>query len=196
MNLRSRTVLTFTIDQIALSAKGLNIQPHDSYIGSYREFLKYFEDLNEITFHNFVIGTHFIYGWMPTILELRGTEQRMAEVVSIMNVAKQGRLVTENELSILQEVINNSPVGPSKLLHFVRPDIYAIWDGKIYQYINGVESDYQMGKPKNYLAYLANCGEVTSDRRFERIHDLVNAKVGYKVSAFRAVELVMFYSSR
>ena len=52
-----------------------------------------------------------------------------------------------------------------------------------------------MQSTTNYLAYLANCSEITQSDKFEQVHASMNTKIGYAVAALRAIELVMFMSS-
>ncbi|MFN0278675.1 MAG: hypothetical protein ACKVRN_08740 [Pyrinomonadaceae bacterium] len=188
---------TFTIEQIARSERLVKkFQPEDSYILSYREFIAYFAGLEGITAHNLVIGAHFAYGWMPTILELKKTAEFIPSAVTILNEAKRGREITEEDLQVLRDTINNSLVGASKLLHFVNPNSYAIWDSRVFKYINGQPAyNYQMQNTQNYLGYLANCKEITETNEFKPVHASMNAKLGYAVSPFRAVELIMFMNS-
>lgn len=43
---------------------------NDSYIHSYSEFINYFKNIDWIEKHHLVIAIHFVYGWMPTIIQL------------------------------------------------------------------------------------------------------------------------------
>lgn len=94
---------------------------------------------------------------------------------------------------MLKGLIDNSLVAVSKLLHFVRPDLYAIWDSRVYTYVNGSYSQYLIQMPRNYLAFLDNCGEIIQDGRFRPVHASMNQKIGYEVSPLRALELVMYW---
>jgi hypothetical protein len=190
-----------TFEQIAQVAEKIkDFQPEDSFMLSYREFITYFASLESITPHNLIIGSHFTYGWMPRQLELKKpTKERLAETADVLNeVKKHGRLSGEREkLLFLKGLINNSLVGTSKLLHFVNPHVYAIWDRRVYRYINQCDPhDYQINDVENYLAYLKNCEEIVQDERFKQIHIVINGKVGYEVTPYRAVELIMFENSK
>ena len=46
----------------------------------------------------------------------------------------QGAL-SDEEIGALASLINNSLVGASKLLHFVAPEHFAIWDLRIYRFL-------------------------------------------------------------
>ena len=184
--------MPISVKQIARDEQRVSFQPEDSYLLSYQEFVRYFADRDTITAHDFVIGAHFVYGWMPTILELKNVRANTPKVVAVLNSVKRGEAIGVDELTLLKETINNSLVGPSKLLHFVNPQSYAIWDSRVFRYIHGkVPWDYQIGNPHKYLEYLALCKEMTRDSRFPPIHHSMNAKIGYLVSAYRALELVM-----
>ncbi len=62
----------------------------------------------------------------------------------------------------------------------------------MYKYINDEEDYDQLNEPGNYLTFLDNCKGITSDERFKQIHTSMNRKIGYEVTPYRAVELVMF----
>ena len=177
------------IEQIVRDERDLQIDPATSDHITYPEFVKYFADLEVIKLHNLIIGANFTYGWMPTMLKFKSND--FGSSVAILNKAKHGDLITEAELVTLRDFINNSVVGTSKLLHFVAPSVYAIWDSRVYRYINERDHYGDMIKPQNYFAYIENCTELVQHRDFPRVHDSMKRKLGYSVSPLRSVELVM-----
>ncbi len=184
---------TITIDQILEDEPKVSI-PVDSpdYVACcvmYPEFLRYFSEMQTISRHAFIVGASMAYSWMPTILRFRTDD--FTQCLRILNEVKQKKkIISKEELLELRNVVNNSIVGTSKLLHFIAPDVYAIWDSRVCRYIdcNGSECD----KPESYFAYLDNCRNLISDSRFDAIHSSINEKLGYPVSALRAVELIMY----
>ena len=190
-----------SFDRFANSAAAVPQQKEESYLLSYKEFVDYFEQLERITSHNFIIATHFTYGWMPTILKLKGLskeaplEALYPHLVNALNKVKNSIDISEMELALLIRVVNNSLVGVSKLLHVINPLKYAIWDSRVYRYINGKKPhNYQIIDIKNFKAYLLNCKEISDHDGFHEIHADINNKMGYNVSAYRAIEWVMFMS--
>ena len=181
-----------TIEDIIRDEAGVQFDPGDSYLLSYPEFIAYFSGLDEITPHNLIIAANFTYGWMPTILTFKSRD--FAAGVAILNAARRRDLVGERDLNSFRSLIGNSMVGVSKLLHFVNPSRYAIWDRRVYTYINKSYSQARIQKPRNYLAYLDNCREITTDGRFAPIHASMNRKIGYEVTSYRALELVMYWN--
>ena len=131
----------FSLEDIKKSVRQIPSQEHQSYLISYREFIDYFKNLEKIEFHNFIIATHFVYGWMPKILQLRNLPEEnnfmnlCSTLLSTLNKIKRRLEISDTELNILVTVINNSIVGVSKLLHFINPEDYAIWDSNVYRYI-------------------------------------------------------------
>jgi len=160
---------------------------------SYPEFLKYFADLKTITKHNVIIGINFTYGWMPTMFAFRSGN--LDEAVKILNRAKQGKIPSESELGILRNCFNNSLVGTSKLLHFINPEKFAIWDSRVYRYLTGAKPyNYRIDKCKSYLDFLRFCEEVTIKAGYNKIHNSLIKKIGYKMTKYRTIELVMYLS--
>jgi len=179
-----------TVEHIIRDEASVEFEPGDSYLLSYPEFIAYFANLNEITRHNLIIAANFTYGWMPRILAFKS--QEFTAGVAILNAARSRRVIGERELSSLRELIDNSLVGVSKLLHFVNPRLYAIWDRRVCTYVNGSCSHGDIQEPRNYLAYLDNCHEIIHDGQFKPVHDSMNKKIGYDVTRCRALELVMY----
>lgn len=162
----------------------------NSYLKSYATFINYFASLpNEIKFENLIIGSHFVYGWMPTILKLQISDEK--SILEILNKAKVGTTLDVNEISALKACVNNSLVGASKLLHFINPLEYAIWDSRINKYLTG-RNHYGIDNVETYIDYLRELKVVEENPQFKELHNSVNQALQYKVSPKRAIELIMF----
>lgn len=184
-----------SITQLIHDEKAVKFRVNDSYLLSYRVFIKYFSRKRHISIQDFIIGTHFTYGWMPTKLDLyfNKTPCTLKDATKILNRARQSNVISIEELKILRSVINNSLVGTSKLLHFINPHAFPIWDSGVYHYITKERPfTYRVENPHHYLEYKSNCTALSEDSRFPPIHSSINSKLGYSVSSFRAIELIMF----
>ena len=168
----------------------------ENYLLSYPFFLNYFQNLESINLENLVIGISFTYSWMPTILKalnLKNTE----EVLFILNEVKKGKLIDEQQLTTLKTTFNNSLVGTSKLLHFINPRQYAIWDSRVFRFLNDVEPHkYRLEKPRAYIEYLNLIEELKNEKAFTAFFDLIKQKVGYDITEYRALELAFFKGSQ
>lgn len=101
-------------------------------------------------------------------------------------------IVSDRDLAALRGLVNNSLVGASKLLHFVAPGHFAIWDSNIYAFVFEEQPHpYRLNKIEKYHIYLEKLGSLQRDARFDSFHQSVNSKIGYQVSKLRALELVM-----
>lgn len=167
---------------------------YNSYIITYQEFIKYFEEIDIIEKHHLIISCHFVYGWMPTILSLNDSD--LTQVLELLNQAKKGRLLSLDELSILKKYINNSLVGLSKLLHFIHPEIYAMWDSRIFRFLTGKNSTYGIGRPSAYLEYLQGIRSIIEQKEFDQYYQKIQKKFPYSISKMRAVEIVIFQSKQ
>lgn len=138
------------------------------------------------------------YGWMPTVLDLypEAPNIDLATGARLLSQAKSAGSLTDNEVEQLARLINNSLVGASKLLHFVSPQHFPIWDSKIYAFVfQEKPHNYRVSQVSKYRQYLAQLGQLRKGSRFESFHASVNQKVGYEVSEIRALELVMFLNA-
>lgn len=170
-----------------------NDSTQDSYNKSYCHFVKYFKDKQQLTEHDLIIAANFTYGWMPTILEFKSDEFDLA--MSIVNKAKQSKRISDEELLVLKKLMNNSIVGVSKILHFINPNVYAIWDSRVCNFLTGKAHAYKVQKSGLFWAYLDLCQKVAAAPEFEVIHRNYQEKVGYEITPMRTVEQIMFICS-
>lgn len=172
----------------------LSIDPKiKSYFQTYPHFIEYFKNQNHISLHDVVIGISFTYSWMPTILKSIDLKDEKT-LVDVINRAKRGEDLSIKDLEYLKSVFNNSLVGTSKLLHFVNPEKFAIWDSKVYRSIfNEEPHGYKVEKPETYLGYLDLLHQLKQEVNFTKFHTLINQNFGYDVTAIRALEIGFFY---
>jgi len=157
---------------------------------SYRSFVGFFEGKSSIKPHDALLGASLAYAWMPTILDFRGDA---GEVAGLLQKAAKGVDLDADELEVLASAVNNSMVGASKLLHFVSPGKYAIWDSRVYRYLSRKKPYAQrLRSPEAYLEFLAFVRSLVGDNRFRKAHRHVEKVIGYPVTAIRAAEYVMF----
>ena len=175
-------------------AENFRIPPYDSYIESYPEFLQYFENITSIEKHHLIISSHFAYGWMPTILNLETKE--IDRILSLLNAVKAGHLLDLEEIKTLKNCINNSLVGLSKLLHFINPGNYAIWDSRIFRYLTGKKSPYGIDQPELYLQYLQGLNEIFENKNYIELHSIIEGKFDCQLTPMRAIEILMFETDK
>lgn len=63
-------MIKIDIQKLLKDYNSINIFTNDSYFQSYPYFISYFENICQINKDNLIIGSHFVYGWMPTVLSL------------------------------------------------------------------------------------------------------------------------------
>ena len=158
-----------------------------------------------ITAEGYVAATHMVYGWMPTVLTLttQSPVEPFALEAAILERARGGEEMTDDDLDKLKTSINNSIVGTSKLLHFVRPDRYAIWDSKVYAYLRAQahpkwsrKIDHQdVNKISRFKHYTSELRALVQKPEFKPVHDHVNSIFEYRVTALRAAEVLMYAKS-
>jgi hypothetical protein len=180
-----------TIDKLRNDEKNIIIKKNSSDLISYPEFLKYFLNLESISKHNLIIGINFTYAWMPTIFNFKSN--KIDQSVIILNSAKNGYRPNKKELELLKECFNNSLVGTSKLLHFINPEVFTIWDSRIYRYLkNEAPHKYRVENINSYLDFLKFCDYIIENEEYSEIHNSLENKVGYKMSKHRTLDLIMY----
>jgi hypothetical protein len=170
----------------------------NSYILSYPHLLSYFAAKPSFGPEDVIRDAHMAYGWMPTVLELYPEPPNidLPKAAELLTKAKTAGVLTDKDIEQLARLVNNSLVGASKLLHFVSPQRFAIWDSKIYAFVfRERPHNYRVSQVSKYRDYLTKLDQYQKDPRFAAFHASVNTKVGYTVSALRALELVMFLNA-
>lgn len=186
---------TPTLLSLEADAEQLQVDCVNTYLVSYPEFLAYFQNVATIEHHHVVIGAHFTYGWMPKILTLG--KRDLNQAAELLNLIKSGNSIGIEGLRLLKEIINNSTVGLSKLLHFVNPHLYAIWDSHVAHYLLGRPCPQNwIGDLTLYMDYLQLCQGIVQLPDYKGIHEVVTEKVGYSMSSLRTLELLMFRSAQ
>jgi hypothetical protein len=183
---------TITIDKLLHDEQKVVIEKDSNYIISYPVFLKYFKKLPKITKEELIIGINFTYGWMPTTFKFKNSIDELDRVVELLNKARSRTVLSFEELELMKSCLNNSTIGLSKLLHFVNPKLYPIWDRKVCYYL--YKSKKRIESCHSYLCFLDFCRYITNENGFAPIKSSIENKVGYKMSAIRTAELVMFYN--
>lgn len=178
------------LERIIADEPNVPYQADDSFTYTYFAFIRYFQQLVSIEPDNVIISAHFTYGWMPTMLKLK--HRQLHHAADILTQVKQRKDITDDELTFLISLINNSLVGVSKLLHFIDPERYAIWDSRVAAYFDASISSWRMHEPLTYRHYLASCSVIVKHRDFSPVHQSIMTKIGQPVSALRAIELVMY----
>lgn len=170
----------------------------DAYVVSYPHLLEYFSSKQLLDAGDVVRGAHMVYGWMPTILELypeQGKDGLDAAAQTLVK-ARTGKELDDQEIEGLASLVNNSLVGASKLLHFVAPAHFPIWDSKVYSFVHEKRPyHYRVNSVDAYKKYVQLLKELAKKPQFQDFHGSVQKKLGYSVSPMRALELVMFLNA-
>lgn len=162
-----------------------------TYLISYPYLVNYFEKANSIHPSELIIGNAIVYGLMPTTMNLK--RGYFEDLLDPLNQLKENgsRLSVEN-FSKLKKLVNNSVTGTSKLLHFINPKIYPIWDSRINRFITGSKSS--TNTISRYEEYLSNFDELNQDKRFGIITSSLSKKIDYEISNSRAFEMILYLS--
>ena len=185
-----------------------------SYLVSYPLLVNYFKCLPLMSRDCFVLGLFMVYGWMPRALRLNcGCEIDEKEFLRVRSFllkiqsADTGRVMAclDGEgmatLEKLKRMTNNSVVGMSKVLHFVNPEVFPIYDSNI----GSLSKNFS--DVKNYVKYVKGfhgfCLNVEDAvNRFCRSEKMMDFKAAFgydpefSVAGVRMVELTLFNYAR
>ncbi|SMD37880.1 hypothetical protein SAMN04488029_3518 [Reichenbachiella faecimaris] len=162
-----------------------------TYLTAYPYIIDFFNKLESINPTELIIGNAVVYGWMPTTMNLR-TNDLEAVLAPLNQLKKEKRKLNSDEFSQLKLLVNNSVTGTSKLLHFIQPEVYPIWDSRVNRFISGSTKD--TNTISAYEEYLLLFDEIAGDKRFVQLISSLTEKLDYTITAARAFEMIMYLS--
>jgi hypothetical protein len=184
------------LDTEIILSKLENLKPieNDSYLKVYSGLVD-FCSRQEVCDATTLMGlSHMVYGWMPTIIKF---DPNIKIEKQLFEDIKRGSIETIF-LQTLKRAINNSIVGTSKLLHFMNPEEYPIWDSRVYRSITGKTGyNSRVNSVEIYIEYMNKTKKVIEELNMEELYLKLMEK-GYcskKVSDIRMIEMILFYSS-
>lgn len=143
------------------------------------------------------------YGWMPRILRI--DPEFLPASVATLALVRDADIHNWHEISIdpLAKCVR-SAVGASKILHFVNPEVFPIWDSKVERLRckRPFMSDKHMSKVIHYNAYLREVHAMAQESQAEAFCASMNRSLRdrlstlsiepYSVCNVRAIELAAF----
>ena len=159
------------------------VDPTDRYVKSYPLLLKSTAHLCDAMGSNAVPGVaHIVYGWMPTILQNLTFDDHINDHLiaarQINDFQSAFNLVDGLETS----PINNSWVGLSKVLHFINPEFFPIWDSVVAKHF-GV-SNHKIKQKKIYTKYMKFISENLEFKSVSTVQNLFEKRANYTIADF------------
>lgn len=191
-----------SVETLLEKSESLKKRPEDEQqLTSYDDMLEFTarnkKNLNRVT----LVGlAHMVYGWMPTMIRHTSFKD---DAKDWNECIKRGCL-EEAFVERVSRLTNNSVVGASKLLHFLNPQKYPIFDSKVY---NSIVDDKGSGKDiskkiRDYICYAKKIRDLVNDSREKsKIEKIKNNLIekgylqkGSDPSPIRVLELVLYVS--
>jgi len=165
----------------------------DTYLAVYPDLIEAAKKLNDGSLEGIIAVAHMVYGWMPTILTFDREKLKNISLHGKINNGSIDRLFLTN----MKGAVNNSIVGVSKLLHFLNPDVYAIWDSRVYHAIFKKNPyGYRVNNVEIYIQYIVKMRALIESKEIDSIQKRL-IELGYcseEASKMRCLELILFYN--
>ena len=184
------------------------IDPKNYYIPSYPYLLRSCEVLYEQTKTNtetkddaILAIAHIAYGWMPTVLktcELKKVQiaQHKKDQTILDAFGVSCEQAKDFAAGFEKSPINNSWIGLSKVLHFINPKAFPIWDSNVARSFNIKISTSIKKQKRDYLCYIEFCHSHLELPSVEMIQNYFSEHAKYEVSRIRALEYILFVSGK
>jgi hypothetical protein len=174
------------------------VDQSDKYLITYPTYVSYFQNKENLTSNDIIAGVGFVYSWMPRILSI-STEaiDLFLELATAFSKAKNGE-IAKQLINGGIAVTGGSVVAASKLLHFIFPSEFPIYDSHIFRYFwkEVKPYHYNVSKLSNYNDYRARVQTIEKEDGMKELMRVVNDKIGYPVSPLRAIEFSIFHVSK
>jgi hypothetical protein len=164
--------------------------PNQGHLRSYREFVRHAQALRPIDDGAVVLVAGLVYSWMPRSIRLGSVTDIAAAATTLESARRKGGL-TPGAFEGLSTTFGGSPVAASMALHFFHPELYPIWDNRVWRALEWHSSEVRASAGARYLRYLELVGEAASQAEFTPVHRQVEDTIGYPVSRIRALELLL-----
>ena len=185
------------------------------YMESYEDFVNYFKDIkqNHLARKDIVLGIAMAYSWLgriPQTSEVTEEEVKLVnDLIASFNEDKFNELkgIIDEELKEkidkkLKGKIDNSTIAISKLLHFIAPEKYPLWDGNVCDAYNEIKNvrHYNANDTSYYFTYIAWCKEeIKKEKEFEekrkKVEKYINDKFGgkYRIENYSKLRIIDLY---
>ena len=140
-----------------------------------------------------------VYGWMPRVVRVDAAHT--AGVVAAFCAARA--VTSDNFYTIpIQEIADclHSVVGASKMLHFINPSVFPIWDSKIERFRALPNS--KMNSVGQYIDYVHEANSIRVEPGFTEFYNgfcnvysnrlLASGIDAYAITEVRAIESAAF----
>ena len=152
------------------------------------------------------------YGWMPRIprldfseeansIECSNLKENVGFLSSFNHKSKDDVYLilskSDSDIEKLKKFVDNSLTAVSKILHFIRPEDFLIWDSKIRKTL-GISEPYRnnIKKYREYIsAFKSLRKEYESKDRIKRILEEAKEIFQYNISFARLIELALYVSA-
>jgi hypothetical protein len=137
-----------------------------AYLSTYPQICGFAPAGTVITHPTFLQLATMTYGWMPRILRIDG--KHIAAAITALNHGAAASGVTFHAVPIIDLALClHSVVGASKMLHFVNPAVFPIWDSKVESFRLGYSpSHVHMNAIANYVDYARDVHSIMRDPSF------------------------------
>ncbi len=172
-----------------LSVSKIQNPPWDPY----ERHAKHFSRQKTITVESLLLAMGTAYSWMPTMLDINVSDYKtelreLVRHVEYLRGIKSSKALTQNKsdviekLDLVKDVINNSIVGTSKVLHLFSPKYIPIIDSRVVKGWNMFFQDIKDVK-------LIGCQQgVAPEKYFEYWYALLVWKENTDAKSVREIE--------
>ncbi len=211
----------------SLKSASKNVENNDdklmrSYWFSYPVIVNYFRKIHKMNEFDLVAGLFMVYGWMPTEARytlgvVKDNEELRKTLTVLRKLANPDKrevlsVLEKDDLKVVRKFANGSLPGMSKILHFVNPRVFPIYDSNLSQlfgfvsetsyiaYVKGFSDfcdDLEVCcKESNGAEFSKKTVEGEIDEILRKLEEKFGCPEGISITPVRAVEFILYNECR
>ena len=183
-----------TLERLEDDMTDFEVLHSEVYKKTYLEISAFFQEQDTLMEKHLILFAQIIYGSMPTMVNI--DLECKKGLLNILSEVRDGKIIDFDEIGIVKNYINNSLVGTSKILHFLNPVNYAIWDSRIHRYVTRRKTSYGIGDIGTYMSYLEKVRRIAEEKEYDLLHQKIAKHFEYEIQPSRVMEIIMFQTDK
>ena len=179
-SLRAIAMKSINIENIYNKIETIKVDKSDKYLLTYPTYLDYLNNEEVFSRNSLRMVAGFAYSWMPRVITLdHSAEKQLIELIITAKKSPINEAIGQQVFNQTLQYTGGSTVASSKILHFIFPNYFPIFDSHIFKACWQVTKSYHYQMTfNNYFEYLNEVHRNLNHIGTEKIKKLFDFSIG------------------